>query len=391
MNEFYDAPDYAHPLQDNESRGRLAQRPHGGSMTDVRGAGGRVLCLIGGQYGSEGKGVIAAHIADRFDVHVRVGGPNAGHSFRQGGVLWKMRSLPCGWVNPNATLVIGAGAVVDLELLMKEITDTGTDRERVYVDPRAIVVEPKDRQPDYGLRAAIGATGEGVGPARARRLARVQGNCRTVGEIVLKGALRMQGGYAEPEDGWPFMVGDTVELLAQARAQGRSVLLEGTQGSRLSLIHGAWPFVTSADTGAAQLCADCGIAPVGVESLLVIRTFPIRVGGNSGPIPDEVTWDEVSKSAGRPVEEFTTVTGRLRRVAKYNARDVRKAMMLNWPTSVALMFLDYLYPQDEGKDEWECLTDDGREYVRDLQNSLHTFIEFVGTGGPSFSVVERQP
>ena len=35
--------------------------------------------IIGGQYGSEGKGNICAHLASDYRALMRVGGPNAGH------------------------------------------------------------------------------------------------------------------------------------------------------------------------------------------------------------------------------------------------------------------------------------------------------------------------
>jgi len=42
--------------------------------------------LIGGEYGSEGKGHISAYLAPEYDLLVRVGGPNAGHkTFTQDG------------------------------------------------------------------------------------------------------------------------------------------------------------------------------------------------------------------------------------------------------------------------------------------------------------------
>lgn len=352
---------------------------------------GKVLCLVGAQYGSEGKGVLAAYLAERFDVHVRTGGPNAGHSFRRSedvaGLrvtkIWKMRSLPCGWVNQDALLVVGAGAVVDLKVLCKEIEETGTDPERVYVDSRAVLVEEGDRSPGYALKASIGATGEGVGPARVRRLMRGQLPVRTVGDVALREVVGRQSVL-------PFRVCDTVELLAQARGRGLSILLEGTQGALLDLVHGHWPYVTSSGTTAAQLLADAGLPPGGADVLLVARTFPIRVGGNSGPLPNETSWDEISKRMGRETKEFTTVTGRLRRVAAFELRDVRKAVQLNGPQNLALTFLDYKFPEVEGCWAWRDLSEEARRYVSGLEKTLGVFVKFLGTGGEDFAVIERE-
>lgn len=347
---------------------------------------GDVLCLIGGQYGSEGKGVIAAHIANSFGVHVRVGGPNAGHSFVHKGGLFKMRSLPCGWVNPGAYLVVGAGAILEPDVLAREIRETGTSPSRVVVDERAFLLDAgldRETNPDsdYSLRRSIGATGEGVGPARLRRMKR--------GQVASRFARDLWSDTNDTQRLWPWVTGDTAVMVESWRQRGRNVLLEGTQGVHLSLTHGQWPYVTSADTGTAQLLADCGVAPGwGVETLMVIRTFPIRVGGNSGPLVNEITWEQVSRIAGRKVEEFTTVTQRLRRVGLFHAPDVHRSILLNAPSALALMFLDYLYPDSEGVTDWDLLPKLARGYVMEMEQELGVPIRYVGTGGSNFSVVE---
>ena len=82
---------------------------------------GKLDAIIGAQYGSEGKGLLAAHLANDYDVHIRVGSPNAGHTF-----YWKnekhiMQTIPCGWINPNAKIIIGRGALINMKLLINEI------------------------------------------------------------------------------------------------------------------------------------------------------------------------------------------------------------------------------------------------------------------------------
>lgn len=126
--------------------------------------------IIGAQFGSEGKGVVAAALAGRFDAAVRVGGPNAGHSFRvmdDTGDLrtYKMRGVPCAWVNPGCDLYIGAGAVVDPHLLSRELNDLPA-HVRVYVDANAAVVTEEDVEAEThrGLRDAVGSTLEGPNP-----------------------------------------------------------------------------------------------------------------------------------------------------------------------------------------------------------------------------------
>lgn len=337
----------------------------------------RCVALVGAQYGSEGKGVIAAHLADRFMVHVRVGGPNAGHSFMHRGQLWKMRSLPCGWINLNATLVIGRGAIVDLELLRSEIAHVKivdpTIESRVWLDAGAWAVGPADRQEeaDRGMDRSISSTLEGVGSARVRRMRRSVGDDQRVGNVAHLYGLEK------------LLVAETSEPLSRMSR----VLLEGTQGSGLSLLHGEWPFVTSADTNAAQLAADCGLPPSAIDDvLLVMRTFPIRVGGHSGPLHDEITWEQLGHTLGRRVEEYTTVTGRLRRIGRWDEELVRRAIRLNGAHKAALTFLDYLDPEVEGR-LW--LSDRMEAFLRDVEDALEVEIPLVGTGGPDFTVIER--
>ena len=81
---------------------------------------GKLTVLVGGQYGSEGKGAVAAHIANQYQVHVRVGSPNAGHTIYWRGEKHVMQSIPCGWINPNAVIVIGRGALLNMKQFMKD-------------------------------------------------------------------------------------------------------------------------------------------------------------------------------------------------------------------------------------------------------------------------------
>lgn len=349
---------------------------------------GSALALIGGQYGSEGKGVIAAHIAQRYDVHVRVGGPNAGHSFYYGDQLFKMQSVPCGWINPHALLVIGPGGLVDFHQIQTEIDDirarTGIDvTERLFIDAKATVLDSRHKAEEGGvegeLHTRIGSTGKGVGAARRARLD------RDPTQVILAGSPLVLARGLESR-----IKADTREILQEALDHGDDVLLEGTQGSGLSLIHGPWPYVTSADTNAAQFAVDVGLAPRMVDrTCLVVRTFPIRVAGNSGPLNDETTWAEMSRRIGTPVEEKTTVTLKTRRIGGWDDELFHQAVGLNAPTSIALMFVDYLSPIDTGVTRWNDLSRKTVEFVDRLEKMANAPVLLIGTGGPRWNVVDR--
>jgi len=349
-----------------------------------------VLAIIGGQYGSEGKGNIVKYLAQQYDVHVRVGGPNAGHSFKHQGRTWAMQSVPCGWINPKATLIIGAGALVDPKLLVQELDAIAevdpTIYERVRVDLGAGIIGHQHHAEEGGtqgeLHARIGSTGEGVGAARLDRIRRNPDHFKRMRDVAFDHTLG---------NGWALqsILLDTAQWLHQARQANSRILLEGAQGFGLSLIHGHWPYVTSNDTNAAQFAADVGLPPHAVTEVgLVIRTYPIRVGGNSGPIADEISWEELSARVGRPVLEHTTVTKKVRRVAEFNPRLVEHAIRVNGPHWLALNFLDYVSPEDEGKTRWDDLSEKGRVVVRQIEQEFDLPVLFVGTGGPEWSIVE---
>lgn len=349
---------------------------------------GHVLVIVGAQYGSEGKGVIANSLADRYYAHVRVGGPNAGHSLNYNGKVYKMQVVPCGWTNPAAQLFIGRGGLVDLERLQVELDTikdaTGEDiRHRLYVDAGAAVIGQRHKAIEGGtagqMHRRIGSTGEGVGAARIDRIGRLPAKLKLFGECAKYVGL----GKCVRED--------TPELLRKAVMAGLDVLVEGTQGSALSLIHGPWPFVTSHDTNAAQMLADCGLAPtLPLKVLLVARTYPIRVAGNSGPMKNEIDWATVSKLVGKPIEERTTVTKKVRRVAEWDDELLDRAITLNGPTSLALTFLDYRFPDMEGVSRVEDLSVDAVRYVVALGARFRVPVSMVGTGGDPWQVVRMK-
>lgn len=300
-----------------------------------------MCALVGGQYGSEGKGAIARHVADRYGVHVRVGSPNAGHTIYWHGAKHVMQSIPCGWINPEARIVIGRGALLNMRLLMNELMHVlgyyPDFLDRLYIDSCAGILDERFHEEEGGVNGEmhrrIGSTGEGVGPARIARLQRDPEKFRLFGEVADEYGLS------------GCCVDDTPGLIAGWQDAGEDVLIEGTQGSGLSLLHSHWPYCTSVDTNAAGMISEVGVAPSRLtDVLMVCRTYPIRVAGNSGPMEGETTWDEISERVGHPVVERTTVTHKVRRVAHWDPELFRQSELLNAPTEIALTFCDYVDP-----------------------------------------------
>src|SRR5215207_1375995 len=101
--------------------------------------------VVGAQWGDEGKGKIVDLLAQRSDVVCRYqGGPNAGHTIIAGGETFKIRQTPSGVISGKVS-VIGAGCVVDPEVLIAELDDLearGVDTSVVVVSGNAHLIMP---------------------------------------------------------------------------------------------------------------------------------------------------------------------------------------------------------------------------------------------------------
>ena len=339
-----------------------------------------VTVVVGGQFGSEGKGKICAHLAatDNVDYMVRCGGPNSGHTVYLDGKRYQLRQVPAGFVNPNTRLLVAPGALIDPQVFLEEVELCGLDPSRIGIDHNAGVIETEDieHEGSLNLNGRLGSTGAGVGSAVSRRALRVP-DFRLV---------------KDHPDLKPFVTSVRDELAPAVQA-GWSVVVEGTQGFGLSIYHAEkWPYRTSRDTTAHSFLGEVGIGVRDFEVIMAVRTYPIRVAGNSGPLPKEVTWDDVQRKSGYPypVEEFTTTTKRLRRVAKFDWRVVEQAVFANSPTKIALHGADYLDFANYGVTEWSGLTEETRRFVAKVEDGTSTPVVFVGTGPTNEELVDRR-
>ena len=261
-----------------------------------------VSVIVGGQFGSEGKGKIALDVAERRDAAavVRVGGTNSGHTvIDNSGATRAFRQLPASGINSDTIAILPPGALIDIDIFLDEVDRQGRSEENVSVDPFATVIADADRQTerDSGLVKSIGSTGSGTGAALQRRISRM-GDGKGV---QAKNHPKLK----------PFLQ-DTTALIRRMLARNNRVVIEGSQGFGLSILHGGhYPNATSRDTTAAAFVAESGLSPLDVDEIvLVLRAFPIRVAGESGPLPQEITWEEVSRTADLPAtfHEMTTAS-----------------------------------------------------------------------------------
>ena len=347
-------------------------------------ARGKLTVLVGGQYGSEGKGAIAAHVANDYRVHIRVGSPNAGHTIYWNGAKHVMQSIPCGWINPDAYIVIGRGALLNMKQFMKELVHImqyyPQFLSRLFIDPEAGILDEKFHQQEGGtegeMHKRIGSTGEGVGPARVARINRDPSQFRQFKYVAAEYGLEQ------------CLAPNTPEMIADWQDMGFNILVEGTQGSALSLLHSYWPYCTSIDTNAAGIISEVGLAPSRVtDVLLVCRTYPIRVHGNSGPMWGEITWDEIKDKNGKPITpEKTTVTKKTRRIARWDDALFRESCLLNAPTEIALTFADYVDPELYECNDVKRILASSKLMEFLAEHGLGEKLKYIGTG-PS-TVVE---
>ncbi len=333
------------------------------------------VVVVGAQWGDEGKGKVVDHLSPRADVVVRFqGGPNAGHTLLVDGEKTVLHLIPSGVLHSTTLNLIGPGVVIDPDVLLEEIAGLEArglriGRERLRISDRAHVILPVHRAVDQAReealgRSAIGTTGRGIGPAYEDRVARAGLRvCDLLEPDVLAARLErvlrernflLEKFYrwkpVELEDvyaravAWgerlrPYIDDVGVVLDSELRA-GRSVLLEGAQGTLLDVDHGTYPFVTSSTTLAGGACAGAGIGPTRIDAVLgLAKAYTTRVGG--GPFPTEDT-GPAGKHLFELGAELGATTGRKRRCGWLDLVVLRHAVRVNGITHLALLKLDIL-------------------------------------------------
>ena len=332
------------------------------------------LCVVGLQWGDEGKGKLVDVLSAEFDIVVRYqGGGNAGHTVVVNGEKFVLHLIPSGILRPETTCVVGNGVVVDPGALLEELDDLTARGVEVgsnlLISDRAHVVFPYhkiiDRLADTADgKPRIGTTGRGIGPCYmdkvARRGIRI-GDFRNVAsfyerlrEVVAEKNLILTKLYgAEPLDldslydeycGYAErlrpMIADTVTFLNDSAEAGRSILFEGAQAALLDIDFGTYPYTTSSNTTAGGIAVGAGIPPRQIGQIVgVAKAYTTRVG--EGPFPTELpgeTGERLRERGG----EFGATTGRPRRCGWFDAVAVRHSTRVCGVDSMALTKLDVL-------------------------------------------------
>jgi len=264
--------------------------------------------------------------------------------------------------------MIGPGVVINPKVLDKEIQDFGASG-RVFIDKHCGVIEESHllRDSKGELKEKIGSTGSGTGPANSDRAMRV---------------LKM----AKDFDSLSSLITDVPEEINSALDANQNVLVEGTQGTFLSLWHGTYPFVTSKDVTASGICADVGLGPTKVDEVIVVfKSYVTRVG--TGPLDKELSLEDAEK---KNWSEFGTVTGRQRRAADFDFDLARRAIMLNGATQISITKIDVLFTDCAGKTSYDELSDDAKSFIKNIENKLNTPVTIIGTGPSINDIVDRR-
>ena len=325
--------------------------------------------VIGGFFGDEGKGKIISYLAlhDKPSIVVRGGaGPNAGHTIKDGEKIYKVRMLPSGFLNKDAKVMVGPGVVVNPSVLLKEINDFDVEG-RAFLDYNCGIIEESHREADSQgrLKEKIGSTGSGTGPANAERAMRTLKMAKEIDELE------------------SYLTDVPLEVNS-ALDRNENVLIEGTQGTHLSLWHGTYPFVTTKDVTASGICADVGIGPKNVNDVIVVfKAYLTRVG--TGPMPGELSAEETSAKGW---EEFGTVTGRLRRAAEFDFGLAKRAVMLSSANQISITKLDVRFPNCAGITSYDELEEEAKLFIKNIENELGVKVTLIGTGPSVNDVID---
>ncbi|MGC2521231.1 MAG: adenylosuccinate synthetase [Stellaceae bacterium] len=333
-----------------------------------------VSVVVGGQFGSEGKGKVALEIVRRDPkvvAAIRVGGTNSGHTAvgadRQ---TYALRQLPAAAADRSVQVILPPGSYIDIAIFSDEVSRLGLGPGQVAVSPMARIItgEHKAWERAADLSRAIGSTQSGTGAAVMATTAR-GATTFPLHSVQAEEVKELQ----------PFLR-DTGSVLRSLLDDGKRVVVEGTQGFGLSLLQGGyWPKATSRDTTAAGFLAEAGLSPLDVDDVtLVIRCHPIRVAGDSGPLSGETSWENIAAEAGITdhIREFTTVTARLRRVGRFDPEIVRRAIQANHPSRIVLNHLDYIDPPVRDG----LLTSKVRSFVEKVEANIGRQVDWLGTG-----------
>lgn len=304
-----------------------------------------VTIIVGGQYGSEGKGKVAHWVGMNYgcDYAVKTGTNNhdnvalINHDFK-----FKMFSSA---VNENntTTYVFPAGCLIEKNSFFEEVKKRGLTKERLVVDPYAKIINKETFKDDPGTRIAM----------------------------------------AFPE--FEEFLGDTKLILGKAVDEDKDIVIEGSQGYGLSPVHSEEPpWGVLRDTTAAGVLSEVGLSPLDIDNIiLVIRSYPVLTWEHTlQQMKNEIDWNIITErceSAELIQEDGVVGETSLQdcRVAEFDPEMVRKAILVNNPTLIVLNHADYY---DASTRDIDDLSEKQIGEITKIEELLDVQIDLVGNG-----------
>ncbi|RRD39144.1 adenylosuccinate synthase [Leptotrichia sp. OH3620_COT-345] len=335
--------------------------------------------IVGTQWGDEGKGKIIDVLSPKADYVVRFqGGNNAGHTVVVNDEKFILHLLPSGIINSEGKCVIGAGVVVDIEVLLNEIEkleNRGKKLDNLYIDERAHIIMPYHIEIDKAKEEAmgenkIGTTQRGIGPCYIDKIARngirigdlldserfrdkLKWNLKEKNDILIrygKGTFdfeKLYEKFMKLSEKIKHRIIDGVVEINEAIEKGKTVLFEGAQALMLDIDYGTYPYVTSSSPTSGGVTVGTGVSPRKIDRILgVMKAYTTRVG--EGPFPTELD-DEVGEKLREKGNEFGATTGRPRRCGWLDLVIGRYAVLIDGLTDIVLTKLDVLTGFDKIK------------------------------------------
>lgn len=339
--------------------------------------------VVGLQHGDEGKGGVCDFLMKDHDICVRYsGGPNTGATVQVGEKSYKFHHIPVG-VLQNKPSYIAAGCVIDGFRLQREILDLEelgvnvTSNLKISPDCHKILREhvERDEEREESKAHAVGSTKRGVGPSMEDKFGRRGRRLRDarLGEFDFKSY-------------WA----DVPAELNRLMHDGKSILFEGTQGTELDIDHGDYPNISTSSNVAGYACASSGVGPTNINRVLgVFKPYLTKVG--TGNFPTEISdkyaqADELVKKG----HEYGTTTGRKRKVGWLDIPALKRAIMINGCTDLAMTKFDVLEGTeffvgedyfDNGKPFYKRFDNPSREeFVKYLTKTLGVKVKYLSTG-----------
>lgn len=352
-----------------------------------------ITIVLDGQAGSCGKGKICGYLAknDKFALSTNNWSSNAGHTYvEDNGEKIIVSHLPIAMLSPSCKLVLNAGCIITPEILFEEIRKyiNLIGNRKIYIHPRAMIILEKHREEEKRLIKS-GSTFKGCGSAQAEKI------MRNPNIILAKDYFRNL-----PEDLKNIIeITDTAKMINECND---NILIEGAQGQDLDINYGLdYPNVTSRMCSASQLIADAGVSPFKVKDIyMIIRPYPIRISNKTDIGEDiysgdyagsaEISWHEVKYrcSCNIDLEEYTTVTKKVRRVFEMNWNRLKYNVMINQPTQIVLNFAQYIDWKAYKCTNYDELPTKVKNFIKKIEETTNTPVTMIGTGQRNCEIID---